>query len=62
MSGVQDKTKKWDPSAPQSRARDELWLKIFSTTGLPLTFLENPYVQEYHQLVDKNYTLPGLYF
>ena len=60
IQGENKKKQKWDKDAPQTKLRDELWTKIFISTGLPTTFLNNTDVQEYHTVTDPKYSLPSV--
>lgn len=57
----EDKKKKWDSDAPQAILRDQLWTKIFMSTGISTQFLKNKDVREYHQTTDVKYALPGMF-
>jgi len=55
----EEKKKKLDSDAPQAVLRDQLWTKIFMSTGMSTQFLKNKDVREYHQTTDAKYALPG---
>lgn len=59
LKNSEDKKKKWDSDAPQAVLRDQLWTKIFMSTGISTQFLKNKDVREYHQTTDAKYALPG---
>jgi hypothetical protein len=60
FAAIEQKKRKWDLEAPQSKQRDVLLTKIFMSTGLSTKFLDNPAVREYHQFTDEKYSLPSI--